>query len=457
MMRNGNRSSWCIIIVLAASLSYQGTMVTRSNHQQQQQQHASLLATTNAKPTPVEEDGAARIVLPSGPFHTTVVDGSPEADIQMDDENGWEMWQTNSTCRTAVVASLQRVWTTPRPGWCCPTTHDDKSNPTATTLVLIKVPKSASSTVAGVALRLEQQLANCRADWQHGTAAMKRGQQEREQQQALSAAATIASSNSSHNNSNNKDRSTFWIAPIRDPAARALSSVYFHQVSFHARAAKSSVSPSISFVTDHLMKVPNNYIFHYVRMDQQDEQEQDQWSSSTSSARDIAAMRRTVSSYDFFLVVDRLDESLVLLSILLNVPLTHILTVNSKQAGSWYSSNNRCIRLHSPSPAIRTELQQKLFATKAWTSKHALDQLLYDIAHASLTATIQHHQAAFDIRWQEYKTWQERIATTCATMDVFPCSFDGLQQLNVSQANCYLRDFGCGYPCIDALVKATSS
>jgi hypothetical protein len=449
MTRNGNRTSWCIIIVLAASLAYQGTMFSRSNHQQQQQQ-ASSLATTNTKPMPAEESYPARIVMPSGPFRTTLVDGSPKADIQMDDEICWEMWLTNTTCRTAVVASLQRVWTT-RPG----TTHDDKRNPSATTLVLIKVPKSASSTVAGVALRLEQQLVNCRADWQHGTAAMKQ-QQEREQQPALLAAAAIASSNSSRNNSNNKDRSTFWIAPIRDPAGRALSSVYFHQVSFHARAVKSSVSPSISFLTDHLMKVPKNFIFHYVCTDQQDEQEQDEWSSSTSSAREIAAMRRTVSSYDFFLVVDRLDESLVLLSILLNVPLTHILTVNSKQAGSWYSSNSRCIRLHSPSPTIRTELQEKVFATNAWTTKHALDQLLYDIANASLTATIRHHQAAFDIRWQEYKTWQERIATTCATMDVFPCSFDGTQQLNVSEANCYLRDFGCGYPCIDALVKTTS-
>jgi hypothetical protein len=322
-----------------------------------------------------------------------------------------------------------------------------------------------------MALRLEHQLehdddtrsCSCRADWQHGTAVTKK-----QQQQALGR--TTASSNGSGTTNDNRingdSTTTFWIAPIRDPSSRALSSVYFHEISFHARAS-AKVSPSINFVTDHLHKVPENYIFHYVRLDDQQQQQQqgqekqrgnDDSSASTSQQRDdMAALRTIVSSYDFLLVVDRLDESLVLLSILMNVPVTHLLTVNSKQAGSWYSNQKRCLRLYSPSRTMRTELERTVFASDAWTVKHALDQLLYDIASASLTATIRHHQAAFDVRWREYQTWQERIKASCAINDVFPCSFDGRQQLNVSSAHCYLRDFGCGYPCIDELVKAASS
>lgn len=317
-------------------------------------------------------------------------------------ELDWSCWNntnssaTDHSCRANLIAALSRIWgANGRPAFC--------KDPTDT-LSLIKVPKSGSSTLAGLLLRLEAKT-HCRVDWEHG-------------------------------NARDKEKALWNIAPVRHPDARALSSVYYHQISFHQRKAPS---PSLAFLRQHLLRIPGNYVFDYTRFDTNEDI--------------IASLVRILDTYDMLLVVDRLDESIVVLSILLQLPVKFFLANSAKQAGSWYHVRpNRCIRLHTASANLRQSVNVHVFQSSEWQRRHFMDHFLYEIANQSLTQTIAYHQKEFDERYAEYQDYQQQIEAKCSNQDVFPCSFNGTSQLTVSSENCYLRDFGCGYPCIDRIV-----
>lgn len=309
-----------------------------------------------------------------------------------------------SSCRKNMIDALSRVWQTRGRSFCDNTGSDD-------TLTLIKVPKSASSTLAGVLLRLES-ITHCGVDWKHG-------------------------------NAREKKRANWNIAPVRHPDARALSSVYYHEISFHQRHNENP-SPSMSFLKQHLLRITENYVFDYIRWDNHD---QDGLRNSL-----VASLQMILNTYDMLLVVDRLEESIVVLSIILQLPVNYFLTNNAKQAGSWYHvRENQCIRLHSATASIRQSVSEQVFRSLEWQRRHSIDRVLYEIANVSLTRTIDYYRTEFDQRYAEYQSYKRRIEAICASQDVFPCSFNGTSQLAVSTQHCYLRDFGCGYPCIDRI------
>lgn len=195
-------------------------------------------------------------------------------------------WEVDKACREGLSDQLSRIW--PRkPNW-----------PTApnSSLLLVKVPKSASSTLAGIALRLQDHH-TVHADWQHGHGIQY---QERDK------------------------RSTFLLAPIRDPHGRAISSVYFHRFSFH-----NIRHPAIETVQLHMDGIPDNYITDYVH--------------TRSDSDLLARVVGTVQDYDFLLVFDRLEESIVLWSWLVDLPVSSfLLATPSKLSGGWYKSGNKC-------------------------------------------------------------------------------------------------------------------
>lgn len=75
------------------------------------------------------------------------------------------------------------------------------------------------------------------------------------------------------------------------------------------------------------------------------------------------------------------------------------------------------------------------------------DQLLYSIANKSLQSTIEFAGDEYRARWNEYNTLKRLVATACSGNKTRPpCDDDGQV---TAEPNCYLRDFGCGYPCVD--------
>uniref|UniRef100_A0A7S3L7E6 Uncharacterized protein n=1 Tax=Amphora coffeiformis TaxID=265554 RepID=A0A7S3L7E6_9STRA len=324
----------------------------------------------------------------------------------------------SDTCIEAQAAKLARVWT-PRPlhHWCLSSSENESAETNddnvTTGLWLIKVPKSASSTVAGLVLRIAE-LHRCSMRWQHAKAV-----------DVLSAP---------HNRSQ-----TFSIAPIRHPHARTLSSVYYHTVSLRSRPLDGG-KPADSHVIRQLDRVENNYISDYTRV-------------STESLDPRQTVREILQHYDFLLVVEDMEASLVVFAWLADLSLSDVLIMSSKSSGSWYATGRKCVPLIPPqvTPAV-----EEYWKTKGLTL-HYTDRLLHAAARQSLEQTIEQGmgRALFTERLQAFRQLQAAVQDACAaTMnESAPCSPTGVYQPEKAKEACYLRDFGCGHRCVNEAVQ----
>jgi hypothetical protein len=155
-----------------------------------------------------------------------------------------------------------------------------------------------------------------------------------------------------------------------------------------------------------------------------------------------------LEQYDFLLVVERLDESLVALQLLLNLDPTDLLYVSgSKESGGWAATKQKCHKLIPKfvSPAVKAFLE-----SPEWLARNYGDFLLYHAANQSLDATIEHlGRHRFDEALKTYRLLLAQAQTTCQSEVIFPCSPEGKEQFEESARSCYAVDWGCGYPCLD--------
>lgn len=362
----------------------------------------------------------------------------------------------DDACIERLAAIIRRVWSHRSVDtWCAHQTINSTAPPT---LTLVKVPKSASSTAAALVLRI-QALHHCAARWEHGRAADTVADRR-------AVGGTAATS--------------FLLAPVRQPEQRALSSVYFHQVSFHRKNNYSNNNhtsrtgqammppPADSYILKHLREIPPNFISDYMRL----RDDGDDRVNLTTSRGLQKYVSDILSSYDFILVTTRMDESAVVLSLLTALPLSTVLTTSSKQAGSWYYSGGRCLALVPASSNAASSATAHYFQSVEWKTAHAADRLLFAAANQSLDATIaalgggntddnyNNPNSApattpFRTRLADYRRLQAVVQTACANETHYPCSARGTPQLALARRSCYARDFGCGHTCVDRVVAAT--
>jgi hypothetical protein len=368
-------------------------------------------------------------------------------------------------CLRQFAATLSRVWKgKPTSEWC-PASHaqlGDAGNPTRAEqsvggIVLIKVPKSASSTVAGMVLHAaaaaeatsgssstSSPSMNCPVEWEHARA-------------SESPTLRWIDDQGSGASSNNSSRPFLLLAPIRDPLARALSDVYYHQVSLGSGARKS---PQDSFVIRQLNRVQPNFILQYISP-----QKVDAVSISLSSdnlsvqgfvhhhhppfriPRELVKhVQSAVQLYDVWVVADRFVESVVVLSNLTGTSWHRYMTMPSKVAGSYYrSSPSKCVQLVPPVLTPRV-LQH---AKASWNARNRGDWLLYHVANASLDRTIDSIGRDWVMQQvPQVRAFQDHVRVACANETYFPCSPSGHVQAELSKKSCYARDFGCGHACV---------
>jgi hypothetical protein len=329
----------------------------------------------------------------------------------------------DDSCLEKAARKFSRVWTyKPLEQWCSPIYISSTSTAASELrgLVLIKVPKAASSTSAAVALRIHD-LHHCQVRWEHGRA-----------RDILF-----------DNNYTSKSR-RFLLAPIRAPESRALSAVYFHQISFHRKRTKNT--PSENFILHHLRRTQPNFVTDYVQLNAKNSILSE---NTTESGVIEQHVRDILMGYDFLLVANRMDDSLVVLSLLANLPISSMLTMSSKIGGSWYFNGKNCIPLVSSTQA---ESISNFFQMDEWKAAHSADRLLFAAVEISLNRTIADLGNSFITRLYEFKRLQSIVQKLCRNETYFPCSGVGTPQLELSARHCYLRDFGCGYPCIDRIV-----
>ena len=245
-------------------------------------------------------------------------------------------------CVQETAASLAQIFPDrSQKEWCNATFRGRRVG-----LGIVRVPKSASSTVTGAALRIANRNQCGPVEWDHYN-----GRQFQPRQ---------------------KHRS-FLITTVRDPAARMMSFINFRDVSLNkVQYTEESLLERIQTNSGSgygdIGNGQGGFTLQFAAMEKIPRYSA--WNPlAPETVQNVTALmervRKTIHGYDFVLVVERMDESLVAMALTMGVDVADVLVTSSKAAGSYfYESNKRkCIRMSqfTMTPAI-----QAYFGSNQW-------------------------------------------------------------------------------------------
>ena len=172
----------------------------------------------------------------------------------------------------------------------------------------------------------------------------------------------------------------------------------------------------------------------------------DQSSSSTD---------RIINGYDFLAVNERMEESLVVLAMLAQIPLADVVVFSAKIAGGYYFNGNikRCLKLEKK--WTTPKIEEYILGDYKSTNKD--DYLLYNAAQRSLDKTIDAlGRQRVEENIERLKSLQQLNEKQCESeASVCPEPDDeGMQREHIRLANerCYFSDVGCGHACTDKVL-----
>lgn len=315
-------------------------------------------------------------------------------------------------------------------------------------LFYVKMPKAASSTLAGIVQRISRS---------SSAVAPTRGPHSSKNLPCTSHQGHFGNSVRPYSN---RHSDSFLFSSVRNPAKRALSRVFFSHVFAH-RASDKSILRALNLGTEQAGSVSDGQGGFQLRyMALQEIAPWSAWNASHSEhvvdrPRVEEAVRNVLRDYNFIVVVERMEESLVALQLLLGVDAGDILVTSSKISGGYTLSSSKgrhkCVKMAKaiPFPAV-----DEFLHSNEWYAKNYGDYLLHAAANQSLDLTIQALGVdRFQKALAEYRRLKELERRVCAPHAIFPCSAQGENQMNVSKYNCYHDDEGCGYPCIDEMLR----
>jgi hypothetical protein len=302
-------------------------------------------------------------------------------------------------------------------------------------LLYVKVAKAASSTTAGVVDRIAYNNGECDYLDEHVNGAGRFY--------------------------GNRDKNaSFLLGSIRDPASRAISRIFFHQVSRQGQDPKDDhvmewlKTTHVEYGT--VSSGQGGFQLNYMTLDPIPKWSSFKWSKNATvkkPRRVEKSVRRIINEYDFLVVVERMDESLVVLSMLLGIHVGDVLTLDSKVNGMYFLDGNQCFRIakSNVSPLVKEYLSSQI-----WYAQNYGDYLLHAAASSSLDRTIEAlGRRRFDTQLAKYQKLKALANEACAA-NVNKCSADGVPLPEEERwGNCYKGDEGCGYQCIDDIVNAT--
>jgi hypothetical protein len=174
-------------------------------------------------------------------------------------------------------------------------------------------------------------------------------------------------------------------------------------------------------------------------------------------------VKEILDRYDFIGVVDRFDESLVALQLLLGLETSDILYFSSRTRNQYtlrkatQGGGNRYLCQASVNPRLlRTNTVDKYLSSATWWAQNYGDMLLYRAASLSLDQTIiQIGLHTFSEALKAFRSMLQFARQRCDP--IFPCSKNGTEQAVRSETYCYFDDIGCGYRCLDKISESLAS
>lgn len=163
--------------------------------------------------------------------------------------------------------------------------------------------------------------------------------------------------------------------------------------------------------------------------------------------------KQVLQFYDFVAVTERWQESMVVMKMLMgvNVQYTDFVVLKAKEAGTKSNKNQKKKTCnYIPVATTTPEIDQYLETTYRQNNP---DYLLYAAVNRSLDLTIDilgRERVEEGVR--HLKDMQALAQQECLSQAIFPCSANGTWQPAYKQ-DCYYKDFGCGYPCLDQVLE----
>jgi len=157
----------------------------------------------------------------------------------------------------------------------------------------------------------------------------------------------------------------------------------------------------------------------------------------------VVIVNNILKDFDFVAVTERMDESAVALSMILDLPLSDVMYLPAKVHGSSYDDQPPCdmIKPSFVSPDMKRVLD-------TFSNMTYWDTVLYEAASRSLDLTIDRlGREEFEKRLDVYRRAQRLGADRCFARTVFPCSGGTFHFPN--QTNCMWKDSACGSSCLD--------
>jgi hypothetical protein len=318
-------------------------------------------------------------------------------------------------------------------------------------LLYNKVPKSASSTLAGINNRIAR-----RQFWRlYGNSSSVAA----DTKACARMDGHIMGAGRFYGN-RNKQRSFLW-GSIRDPASRAVSRIFYYQISMAGRNATDDVvlhylQNAYNPQSGTISKGKGGFTLSYLSLEPS-LADNYAWTKSYPTIvqrPDVLHDRaqRIIEGYDFLVVTERMDESLVALQLLLGLRVGDILSSSSKVGGGYSlrngkNGNDKCqpMKKSFRSPAVKEYL-----ASDQWFAINYGDYVLHAAANRSLDLTIERlGKQRFEKALGSYKHAQSEVKERCDKRTHFPCSADGTLQSELAKRDCYNGDEGCGFRCID--------
>jgi hypothetical protein len=151
-------------------------------------------------------------------------------------------------------------------------------------------------------------------------------------------------------------------------------------------------------------------------------------------------------------VTERWEESMVVMKLLLNEDLEYadFVVLKSKESGT-NSRKNQAMKTCHYIPIATTPPEVAEYVQTTYRQNNP-DYLLYAAVNRSLDLTIDLlGRRLVENGVRQLQKMQALAQKECLSTAIFPCSANGTWQPGYEE-DCYKKDFGCGYRCVDAVL-----
>ena len=326
----------------------------------------------------------------------------------------------------------------------------------------LKTHKTGSSTGAGIHLRIAQRvatmIANKKKDITIITPSLIRHDEKNSTQIVTSTTPSssfpMCQTRFDHSTARkmkygdrNKEASFLWTI-LRDPTERAISQF------FHFEVSRRQVEPTEENFRKFLLSKRARTNGYYLRT----LSFRGYVTNKTTSDQSITIYSRTVQEiidgYDFIAIMERMNESAVVLQMLLGLKTIDILYLNAKGSGGYDAGGYKGKCTHIQEKNVTWGMREFVRTSPEWQAYIKWDKILYDKANESLDMTIRAlGRDRFQRGLRKFEHALEQARLVCSDKVTFPCSpdRDGQSPLSRNQTDCLWKDSGCGSECLDSI------